>query len=268
MDPSPDCAAFWSTYLRILDELIVTTPAYRAMENDVLRALAPQPGGRYLDLGCGTGSLLRGLVAAEPGAAGVGVDFSPAALEIARGKPAHGGSRLEFLEADFVHRALPFPDRAFDGVATVNTLYVLTGKGADPADRLAPLLREVRRVLGPTGRLVISAPDGWGAHLLGKVLLGSLEHYGLLLWYEGPAGLVRRTRQFWRHRAALRVISATNRALAARYVFLNRAQYRALLESNGFQVARIRRTRTGNAILVARLADSSRVRRKGCCPGG
>jgi len=252
MDSNPERPDFWSSYMRTLDELIATTPAYQAMERDVIRALEPLSGGYYLDLGCGTGNLLRRLVAAESGANGIGIDFCPTALEIARDKPSGDRTRLEFREVDFVRAAFPFPDRTFDGVTAVNTLYILTEKGADPARKLAPLLREIRRVLRPGGRLVVSTPDGWGAHQLGKVVLGSLEHYGLLLWHEGPAGVVRRTRQFWRQRAALRVISETNRAIAARYVFLGRAQYRALLEDNGFRVERVRRTRTGNALLAAR----------------
>lgn len=47
----------------------------------VLEAVAPGPGDRLLDIGCGTGTLLD--LSAASGATGVGVDISPAMIEAA-----------------------------------------------------------------------------------------------------------------------------------------------------------------------------------------
>jgi SAM-dependent methyltransferase len=46
-----------------------------------METLAPGPGTRLLDIGCGTGTLLE--LAAERGATGLGVDISPAMIEAA-----------------------------------------------------------------------------------------------------------------------------------------------------------------------------------------
>src|SRR3954454_24973292 len=71
----------------------------------VVELLAPKPGERILDLGCGDGALTEKLVAA--GCAVVGVDQSPelVAAALARG--------LEVRQAD--GQALPFEDE-FDAV--------------------------------------------------------------------------------------------------------------------------------------------------------
>jgi hypothetical protein len=45
--------------------------------------------------------------------------------------------------------------------------------------------------------------------------------------------------------------SQTNRAIAQRYEFLDRQQYRQALEAAGFQVQGIGKTRTGNMVIVA-----------------
>ena len=50
--------------------------------SDVVSLLAPQPGERILDLGCGTGHLSAQIV--ESGARVVGVDRSPEMIQAAR----------------------------------------------------------------------------------------------------------------------------------------------------------------------------------------
>ncbi len=62
--------------------------------SSVVELLAPQPGERILDLGCGTGQLTA--LIAETGAEVVGLDNSPAMVEEAR--RLH--PQLEFKEAD------------------------------------------------------------------------------------------------------------------------------------------------------------------------
>lgn len=98
---------------------------------------------RLLDLGTGTGALLRRLMrsAAAPREA-VGVDVSRRMLARAPTLPAG----WELRNADAAR--LPFPDRSFDVVSAAYLLHLL-----DPPRRAA-VLTEARRVLGPRGRLV------------------------------------------------------------------------------------------------------------------
>lgn len=75
------------------------------MIQQVLDTYLPEPPrpGRVLDVGCGTGLVLKKLEAWRP----VGLDFSQLALEFCRGR---GSDRL--VRGDVVH--LPFDDNAFD----------------------------------------------------------------------------------------------------------------------------------------------------------
>jgi SAM-dependent methyltransferase len=112
-----------------------TAPLFEA----VLAAADAGPGTRLLDLGCGTGMLLR--LAQERGAEVVGLDVSPALLEVA----ARRLPDVELHVAD-VQRP-PFADAVFDAVTAVNVFQF----AADPRVAIA----EAARVLRPAGRLAI-----------------------------------------------------------------------------------------------------------------
>jgi ubiquinone/menaquinone biosynthesis C-methylase UbiE len=114
-------------------------PAFEAAHAAVLRMivrLARRPG-RILDIGCGTGLLLRRASRLFPGSDLVGVDVSGGMLATAGAAPG----RMAFVQARAEH--LPFPDEAFDLVlATMSIRH-----WADPAAGLW----EIGRVLGPGG---------------------------------------------------------------------------------------------------------------------
>lgn len=97
------------------------------------------PGGRVLDVGCGTGALLHAL---PTGYDKVGVDVSARMLERARAKGIE------------VHRAsaaeLPFADESFDLVTCVAVLHHLVER---PVVRTA--LLEMARVLRAGGGLLV-----------------------------------------------------------------------------------------------------------------
>lgn len=100
------------------------------------------PGQRVLDLGCGLGDFAA--VLAERGEDVVGADVSEAALRLAR-------SRHPGLELVRCGEELPFADETFDVVWAGEVLeHVQDGLG---------LLAEVRRILPPGGRLLLSTPD-------------------------------------------------------------------------------------------------------------
>jgi len=99
-------------------------------------------GRRILDAGCGSGLLAAALI--EKGAVVTGFDASPAMVELARQRLGDGAD----LRVADLSRPLPFADGAFDDVVVSLVLHYLR-------DWSAPLA-ELRRVLTPGGRLILS----------------------------------------------------------------------------------------------------------------
>jgi demethylmenaquinone methyltransferase/2-methoxy-6-polyprenyl-1,4-benzoquinol methylase len=104
-----------------------------------VRAIAPQPGERILDIAAGTGTSSAAI--ARTGADVVALDFSPGMIE--EGRRRHPD--LEFVEGDATK--LPFADGEFDAV-TVSF-------GLRNVEEPRTALAEMFRVLKPGGRLVI-----------------------------------------------------------------------------------------------------------------
>jgi 2-polyprenyl-3-methyl-5-hydroxy-6-metoxy-1,4-benzoquinol methylase len=125
-------------------------PATRRVMEFPAHVLAELPAGRLLDMGCGAGDML--MLGQWMGWQVVGVDFDPIAVQFAqaRGLPV----RLGTLEAQ------SFPEGSFDAVLLSHVIeHVHDPRG---------LLREIRRILAPGGRLLLSTPNAssWGHHVL------------------------------------------------------------------------------------------------------
>ncbi|NLU67759.1 methyltransferase domain-containing protein [Streptomyces sp. HNM0574] len=118
----------------------------------MVRLAGDVAGRRVLDAGCGSGPLTAAL--RERGAHVTGVDVSPAMLELARRRL---GEDADLHLADLAGR-LPFADGAFDVVVSSLVLHYLEDWG--------PTLAELRRVLGPGGRLVASVDHPFVAYTL------------------------------------------------------------------------------------------------------
>jgi ubiquinone/menaquinone biosynthesis C-methylase UbiE len=112
-----------------------------------LGLVGPVDGRRFLEVGCGTGELLRTIARAGRPARLAGVDPDPAMLAQAEAKLRAAGVQPE-LTRGFA-QALPFAGGTFDVVLSSLMLHHLDG----PAKRAA--LREWRRVLAPSGTLVL-----------------------------------------------------------------------------------------------------------------
>jgi ubiquinone/menaquinone biosynthesis C-methylase UbiE len=105
---------------------------------------------RVLDLGCGTGYLLRTLAGHYPDAQQlVGIDAAPAMVKTA--KSVTHDARLTF--ADGVAEQIGYPDETFDLVVSTTSFDHWTDQQAG--------LRECARVLRPRGRLVLVDQFSW-----------------------------------------------------------------------------------------------------------
>ncbi|MGW0071574.1 methyltransferase domain-containing protein [Streptosporangium sandarakinum] len=110
-------------------------------------------GRRILDAGCGSGPLAAAL--RDRGAIVTGFDSSAKMLELARRRL---GDDADLHLAD-LRDPLPFPDAAFDDVVASLVLHYLE-------DWTAPLA-ELRRVLTPGGRLIVSVNHPFADYLSG-----------------------------------------------------------------------------------------------------
>ncbi len=107
------------------------------------RLLAPRPGCRILEVGCGGGALLAFLE--SRGYEAVGVDISEEAVRLA----ARAAPRCTVVRADAGD--LPFEDASFDRLVSHHLVEHLPD--------LPVALAEWRRVLAPGGRLALCTPN-------------------------------------------------------------------------------------------------------------
>src|SRR5262249_36399193 len=131
--------------------LAYLTPLRRAAADAMVMYLPWRAGGRLLDIGCGAGrqmALMRAL-----GWAVEGVDFDPEAVATARTR----GLEVRVGAPAGRH----YPEASFEGVLLRHAL--------EPAPEPLPLLREIRRILRPGGRLAVLTPNAGG---LGRRLYG------------------------------------------------------------------------------------------------
>jgi len=108
-----------------------------------IRAIAPEVGGRVLDLGCGSKPYETLFSSASEY---VGVDVEQAGHN-------HANSKVDVF---YDGRRLPFADASFDAVVSFETL--------EHVFNLDEVLDELARVVKPGGTLLVTLPFAWGEH--------------------------------------------------------------------------------------------------------
>jgi release factor glutamine methyltransferase len=158
--------AFWRHDFAVTPDVLDPRP-----ETELLVAAAlERPFGRVLDLGVGSGCILLSLLAERPGARGVGIDASPAALAVAAANAAALGvaDRADLRPGDWLDGV----DGPFD-LVTSNPPYLASAELRDLSpevlaeprgaldggpDGLEPYRRiamDLDRVLSPGGRALV-----------------------------------------------------------------------------------------------------------------
>lgn len=129
--------------------------------------LAPAPGQRWLDVGCGNGAFTQ-MIADRCAPAGLqGIDPSPAQLDFARTRPSLHAA--EFRQADAM--ALPFSDDTVDAAVMPLVIFFVP----EPARGVA----EMARVVGPGGVVAAYAWDMAGGGFPYAPVLRELRAMGV-----------------------------------------------------------------------------------------
>lgn len=149
----------YSSGARLYDLLSAEWPVYRVGRTAAIELLAPRPGERVLDLGCGTG-LNHGLLDAAVGPGGadgadgavLGVDRSRQMLAVARARAQrHGLRSVRVIEADATELDPAAAREALGGPADIVLATYTLSIMSDPAAAWARALAVAR----PGARLAI-----------------------------------------------------------------------------------------------------------------
>ncbi len=146
----------------------------KPLKQKVLKAVEFRYGESLLDVGCGTATLLMLAKSQHPTSRVVGIDPDEKILRIARKKMSNGyGLDIELIKAGA--EQLPFEKTSFDVVVSSLVFHHL------PTDIKKQALREIHRVLKPTGRFLL-ADFGPAKTMLPKILFSLARLLHLEEW--------------------------------------------------------------------------------------
>lgn len=189
-----ESSAAWEALVRLSPRPLATRPwrvcnLEGALNAAVAHAMAlltrPAPGDTFLNLACGSGTLLVERLAWGPARRAIGCDTSPAALTCARANLAAAGAGAELFDWDA--RALPLPERSVDALCADLPFGNLVGSHAENLALYPPLLAEAARVARPGARFVLithevrlmesllDQPSGWTVGEVRRIALGGLH---------------------------------------------------------------------------------------------
>ena len=222
----------WSIHSRQWDDCLQLADYREGMQRVVewLGAERRAPGGRVLDLGCGTGNF--SLALARDGWATTGVDWAPGMLEKCRAKAAaEPGLDARFQRGDF-NRPLPFADGEFDHAVCIAAMQCVVSPEA--------FAREVRRVVRPGGLFVTVFRD----RTLNEAPRATPDGQ--------PRSYVKPSLK-WRLLVWMKSYARSNADWVRRY---SRAEMASLVEGAGFQVVAVHPFYPNTLALVARVGDA------------
>ena len=180
---------FYGLEFEVTPDVLIPRPETELLVETALALLRARPAPRLCDVGTGSGCIPIALLAARADAHAVGLDISPAALQVAaRNAARHGvGARLRLIESDCFGALEPAAEFA---LIISNPPYVAEGD-------LAGLQREVRDF---EPRVALT-PGGDGLSVIRRLLADAPPHLA-------PGGHLLFEIGFNQHEAVARLIDA------------------------------------------------------------
>lgn len=234
---------FWKEEYGLIYHYLEKSTPYQKLIEDTVEFLPVKAGDRILDLGCGSGALMRKIWRKTKGKVEeiVALDFAQVQLEVAEKKlqgvvPAEHKNRFKFVLHD-LRKKLPFSDNYFDSiVAGLVIPYIYEHEGKKGREALLALLGEIKRVLKAGGYLIWSSPiknvQFW------KVFLASWKD---ILDIRDPKRLIMGPRIL---RYALQIQKKGNSKF---YNFLDAHEIELIHKSVGFERIYFKRSFAGQA---------------------
>ncbi|MDR3576852.1 MAG: methyltransferase domain-containing protein [Anaerolineaceae bacterium] len=148
----------------------------------LINTLAPSPGDRLIEAGCGSGVLCR-LLAPQVTPLGriTGLDISPGLISLAQNYAVKAGLADWIDWCSGKAEALPFPDGCFDGALAARLLLHVS--------KPEVVLKELARVVRPGGKIAAMdwdfetvAVDHSNRELTRRLLHWRCDHYGGNNW--------------------------------------------------------------------------------------
>jgi len=191
-DSTHDAVAHFSGYVEQFQALYEERPDFRERV-DIWRELLDRhfvPGGRAVDMGCGTG--MFSFYLAQKGGEVVGIDGAPDMIRFCEARRAERG--LDNIR--FVQARLPM----FDEAALADVDLLISSSVVEYVDDLDATFAAFSRVLKRGGVMIISMPNVYCINRIYERvkyrLLGRPEIYRHIRHFSSPSLLARRISRF------------------------------------------------------------------------
>ena len=144
-------------------------PTHDHIINEMIALEKPEATFKFMDIGCGTGTLVMRLHGKFPQAALVGLDISPGMIKMAAAKAAN--TTTVAFQVGNASSGLSYPDGHFDYLSCCHSFHHYPDQ--------ASALKEFWRLLKPGGKMLFVDSDinGLWGYLMHKLFIGGYEKF-------------------------------------------------------------------------------------------